>query len=410
MEKEYAVLELGNKSYKLMVGYMLDDKVDVLYCGTFKLSVPLKEGDVFDMGSLINDLSKLKKVQDKEHSLTLNISEVVLIYPPIGIEVYEASRATNTISNVSKVDKIDIVNALSLIKKSKIPKENNSLVDIIPTAFYIDGDKSYRLPPLGEISQTLGIKANVYTLPGKMMEEFKKAVTSAGIKVVKEVIAPVGVSYFLASQNFKYVNYMLIDFGAKTTSVSLVNESNLIASTFFSLGSDDLTEKIAKEMETSYAEAEKLKEIYGIDTRASSYNPTLVEKDEEGDFKKTFTREDLTAISSSFMKTRIEFLTNAIKTLLDSEEGFIKKVPLVFIGGGSLLNGMKDYILKFYPTNICEIVKTSVIGAEDPSWLNCLGGISYCSIYKSSLTDTDKTRVSELKRESEGYVETDDQL
>jgi hypothetical protein len=112
MEKEYAVLELGNKSCKLMVGYMLDDKVDVLYRGTFKLSVPLKDGDVFDMGSLINDLSKLKKVQDKEHFLTLNISEVVLIYPPIGIEVYEASRATNTISNVSKVDKIDIVNAL----------------------------------------------------------------------------------------------------------------------------------------------------------------------------------------------------------------------------------------------------------------------------------------------------------
>ena len=41
MDKEYVILEIKNKSLKLLVGYIFDNKIKVIYRKKAQLSVPL---------------------------------------------------------------------------------------------------------------------------------------------------------------------------------------------------------------------------------------------------------------------------------------------------------------------------------------------------------------------------------
>ena len=98
MSKQIAALEISNREFRLIVGYVLDNKVDILYKTKRPLSVPFKDGDIFDIGSLSDDLAKINVVEtESEHAkLTININESSLILPPYGLNVYKSCKTTNT--------------------------------------------------------------------------------------------------------------------------------------------------------------------------------------------------------------------------------------------------------------------------------------------------------------------------
>lgn len=407
--EQIATLEIQNSSFRVTVGYMLDDKVDIIYRKVFPLSTVINDCDIFDFDSLASDLSVIQHLED--HKLKLSINEVTLIYPPYGLDVYTTQKGTNTISQDSKINDLDILNCLSLVKKERIPNPNNMLVDVIPNLFICDGNRQYQNPPLNEISTTLNIRANIYTLPKKLIEDLKKALALAKIKVKREVIAPVGASYLLTSINYEPIHYFLINFGERTTTVSVISYRHVLASSYIPLGSDHLTEKIAKEFNISNVEAERLKKIYGYDARKNSYNPDLC-KDPTSVINKGYSKDELNTVVLSFMKEWIEYLKNTIDSFTQSKEDILAKFALAFIGNGCLINGFKDYIKRFFPHNKIDIITTNTVGAEEPGWVDSLGAIYFTSIYKGSLLDNQKNKIREVNREQgpEEYKETTDTL
>ena len=74
MVKQIAALEISNRYYKLVIGYTLDNKVDILYKVKRPLSVPFKDGDIFDIGSLSDDLSKIKNIEAMNKNVYKNIN------------------------------------------------------------------------------------------------------------------------------------------------------------------------------------------------------------------------------------------------------------------------------------------------------------------------------------------------
>lgn len=414
IEKNIAVLEIKNKSYKLVVGYLSDNKVEIIYKNTYPLSVFLREADIFNVTSLAEDLMKFKRIDDQEHKLKINLGEVVLIFPSYGLEVYNSIKVTNTISNISRVDKIDINNVVSMIRKQKIPNANNSLVDVIPNFFVTDGDKKFLEPPIGEISSQIAINANVYTLPTKMMFDMKKAVYEAGLKVKKEVIGPIGVSYMLSKKGFKYKTYVMIDVSARTTILTFVGDNAVFSSNYFNFGGDNLVDLVVNKMDCSIEKARELIDIYGLDLRNNRYNPSIfTSKMDENGLKRSFTKEDLNDVISIYLDKWSEYLINALKTLLVTNGQLISSIPFVLNGEFSEINGLEEYIHNKFKDNPFELLKSEVVGCEDLSYLNCIGAIYYGSIYKGSLEDSNAKRVSNISRielKKEEYSETKDEL
>lgn len=406
MVKQIAALEISNRYYKLVIGYTLDNKVDILYKVKRPLSVPFKDGDIFDIGSLSDDLSKIKNIEamTKNVKMNININEVVLVLPPYGLQVYQSIKSTNTVSTVSKIDRIDINNALSLIKKEKLPNVNDELVDIIPNRFIIDNNEEYLIPPLNEVSQTITIDANVYTLPKKMVGDLMKACNNAQIKVKRDVIAPVGVAYLLNESKFKAKTYVLIDFSDKTTSLSFVGDNVVFASNFFSLGFDDLVMKVANEFHIEKEKAEELVNIYGLDNRQTSYNPPIAfGKDSLGNDKK-YTKEDLVKVILEFLKTWVDYFNGSLKNLLSNfspKDDSASKILLAFIGEGTKLNGLKEYVLKVLQSNPVEFLSIPTICCREAEYINCLGAIFMASSYRGTLEDENKQQVRQINRVDE---------
>ena len=401
MYKTVAALQISNSYYELVIGYVLDEKVDILYKVRNPLSVSYKDGDIYDFGSLSDDLSKINNIEANisGHKLRINVNEIVLVLPSYGLEVYHTSKTTNTVSNISKIARIDISNALALVKKEKLPNINNVLVDIVPNYFKLDNGKEFIVPPINETSLNITLDANVYTLPGKMVKELKAVCEKAGLKVVREVISPIGVSNLLQGLRYKQDTYLIVDFGNKTTTLSFIGKNTLYSSNFFSIGIDDLVERYMEEMQISKEKAIEIKNTYGFDVRKTEYSPAIVSNVGLDGVKRNFTKDDISYITLNYLKQWLGMFKGSFDNLMYNYQKLKNTITLVFIGEGSRLNGLKDYVLKNYNSNPLEILTLPTVGCREGEFVSCLGAIYTASSYRGALEDEVKNQVSELNRE-----------
>ncbi len=115
---------------------------------------------------------------------------------------------------------------------------------------------------------------------------------------------------------------MIIDFGASSTKVFMVERGLLKASHVINRGSQDITLSISKSMNISFEEAEKIKRIQGI----SEIN---VQSNVAG----------VTSVTIDYI------LSEVGRFIISYEKKYGKKISkVVLTGGGSLLKGLKDKI------------------------------------------------------------------
>lgn len=409
MEKEIAALEIRSKTILLVLGNVQDNKVNITNKVVRPLSVALKDGEVLDSSSLTNDIKNILTIEDKEHNLKINVNEVALVLPPYSLEVYSSRKQTTVISRSYKIEKIDISNDLMMLKKERIPNRNNSIIDIIPNFFVIDGNKKFTEPPLGETSTQILVDANIYSLNTNLVQDLMDAVAHADIKIRRNVIAPIAASQLFANYKYSVSTYILVDSGRKTTSLSFVGNNVVYSSKYFSFGFENLIDKVVKGFNLLRVDAEELINLYGYDDRKSTLNPAICKSTINGREVK-FYQDDLNVIVVEYFQ---EYLTKLMSSLEDIANSYSKKLDplnLVFIGENFKINGIKNYLNKFIKGYICNFPILPNVEIQDSSLVNCAGAIFLSSVYKGSLEDDMKGRIGEINREKESYSETRDEL
>lgn len=409
MEKEIAALEIRSRSIVLVLGNVQNNKVNITSKVVRPLSVALKDGEVLDSSSLTNDIKNIMVIEDHDHNVKINVNEVALVLPPYGLEVYSSQKQTTVISSASKIEKIDISNDLTMLKKEKIPNQNNSIIDIIPNYFLIDGNKKFTEPPLGETSSQILVDANIYSLNTNLVQDLMDAVVHAGLKIRRNVIAPIAASQLFANYKYSIETYVLVDSGRRTTSLSFVGNNVVYSSKYFSFGLDNLIDRVAQNFNLLKADAEELVNLYGYDDRKSTLNPAICKSIIDGK-EVSFYQDDLNAIVVKYFQ---DFLTRFNDTLMDITKEYseiLKSLNLVFIGENFKIKGFKNYLNKFITTYTCNFPILPNVELQDSSLVNCAGAILLSSVYKGSLEDDIKGKIAEIKRDEDTYSETKDEL
>lgn len=398
MEKPSASLEITSKSIKIVIGYVIDDQVCVLYAMNKPIGPYIENGTIVNFPSLIDEMKKVAFISDPNAKLKIKISDVLLCLPPCGLEIFQTKQVTTVVSDESKVSPIDIKNIYALISKERIPS-NNEFIDVIPEQFILDQDKVFSTAPIGEISNTVTIKAKVHTLPRHVCSDYSNLVKSAGINVRRTIIAPFGVVELLGSYNDIPNDYFLVDIGAKMTSVSLVGQKQLYGTTFFAWGGDNITDKITEQFQINHSDAEKYKIMYGYDNRKMNFEPLVCSViDEEGNNKK-YTVSELSKIIKSELDNLIEKLNYAIGDLLKGYDSSYQTLPMVIVGGGSQLKGLKTYLEPKISSDVVIIAKPKTLGARNPSFFNCLGMLKAAHKYQNGFEDS-LPKISPINRVS----------
>lgn len=387
MDKPLAALEITSKSIKLVVGYVIDEQVYVLYALNEPIGHIVEDGKFLDFQAAVEQIKNLKEISDNAAKMRISINSVLLLLPPYGLEIFQTQQVTTIVSEDGKIANIDIRNIYALIRKSRIPV-NNDLIDIIPDNFVLDQGRTYQNPPIGQTSNTLMVAAKVHTLPHDIYMSYNEACVAADMGIKRTFVAPFAASELLGGYEDLPSDYILVDVGAYTTTISLIGQKQLFASTFFDWGGDFITKKIASSLHISEIEAEKYKILYGLDNRKLPFKaPVCIVKDDEGNETKYYT-EDLSNIIKEELAVFVSKLNASIETILQTYDASYKTLPMLLIGGASQLVGLKEYLEPKVPSDSVRIVYPRSMGARDPGLFNCLGAILCHSKYQSVYDET----------------------
>ena len=397
MEKPVAAVEFGSKKMKLVVGYELDGKVYVIYSLVRPYGSIIENGEIIDPTKIIQSMKEIRNFSDPSVQLKLNIGEVLLTLPPYGLKIFTCQQFTAVVGEDTVITKTDIRNVHALIRNGQLPN-GNALVDIVPVFYELTQGRRFINPPIGQVSPTVRVGAMVHTLPKKIPEAYDSVVTPAGINVKRNIIAPFGAATLLGSYDDIPKNYILVDIGASMTTVSLIGEKRLYGSTYFSWGGDSITERIIEKFNINEADAEKYKITYGLDYRVMNFKaPVCKSRDEEGNEIKHYT-DELNAIIKEELNEFIKDLDAATTELLKDYDQVSKGLPMILIGGGAQLNGLKEYIEPKVPSETVTVITPRNLGARDATFTNVLGLI-LANQQNPSVYDDSHPRVGQVTRD-----------
>ncbi len=403
MDKPVAAIEVSNKAIKLVVGYELNGKIDVLYALVKNLGDIRADNEFVDLNSTASSLEALKHIEDNNVRLLINVTEALVALPPQGLLVYTTNQYTTVVSENSKVGNVDIQNIYSLIQKSHLPTNtNNDLVDIISDKFILDQQRTFINPPIGETTSGLYLSAYVHTIPHHTYSDYKELFQKADLKVKRFVVAPFATAELLSTYPDTPKDYILVDIGARQTSVSLIGNGVFHSSHVFDGGGDNITRKIQIEFNIPESEAESLKVSYGLENRNLNFKaPVATYKNENGQEVKHYA-DELNNIVRHEVDDFAGKLNSAISNLLKSANfaGNVE-LPLILVGGGSLLKGLSEYLLpKIIAAKTIKVAIPTSLGCRNPAFFTCLGMIHVQSRYPS-LNDERLPKLSHVERNHE---------
>lgn len=396
--KSIAVIEITNKVARLVVGHVLDDKPFIIYSTEKPIEGMVARGEIVDPDKLVSVIKTLKLIEDQNLHLKLSVPEVTLVIPPLGLEVFQADKTTNIVSPTSIIESIDISNVLSLVSKEKVPN-GSEIVDIVPDVFITEVGTGYEIPPVGQKSNSLTLKAKVLAMPSHIIDSYRQVVESAGIRTRRILVSPYALTALARSDSSFPPHYLLLDMGAATTTVSLVGYKSLIASNILMLGGNDLALQISDEFEIDPIKSAELMELYGISTRELAFEPVVVNGVNRLGEPEKFTTKDLNEVITNFLdKNYFKQLDVVLTTLLTGCSASVAKLPVVITGGFSNLKGFREILTqKFAEHEGVRFLAPTSVGVRDAKFSCSTGALIASSKYRGALSDQ-RAKVSQIER------------
>ncbi len=393
MPNPYCALEITSKSLRLLIGFEKEGQVYSIYSTNRSIEGAIENGQIVDKSIIVKELKKLTSFYDEASKLTISIPNVLLVLPPYGFEVFNEDKLTTTVSADGVIQQIDISNLYNQIKNDRIPPINNSFVDVIPDSFILDSGARFIHPPVGQSSKTVHLYAKLHTLPTDLINSYVNVVKEAGMNPQRLIVAPFGAALALKSEMNTPQSYLLVDIGSTMTTVSLIGEDKLYASQHFLWGGDNITNRIKDEFKITYEEAEKLKCVYGRDTREMDFEIPLC-KGKDG---LSHTVKELNALIEKELQTFTELFNNSREILLSRYDAKYQSIPMILIGGGSLLYGFKEFIEPKVPSEEIKIATPKTFGVRNPSYYNVIGTVLLHARYKNTFKEM-QSRITQVSR------------
>ena len=160
----------------------------------------------------------------------------------------------------SQITELDITKVHEECKNDMPPqdRQNRKIIHEIPIAYKVDGKRVF-----GDPLKMKGVKLEARMLFVTCLEQHLVdligSVESTGIDVVDVIAAPIAAGYVTLSKQQRTAGCMLANIGAETVSIVVYEDNIPISLEIFPVGSTNITNDIALNLQISLEEAEQLK-------------------------------------------------------------------------------------------------------------------------------------------------------
>lgn len=160
------------------------------------------------------------------------------------------------------------------------------------------------------------------------------------------------------------------------TSVHLVGQGSVVASTFMYQGTNHIVDKISSTYGLDFKSAQNMMEMYGLDQQSIRFDaPLFSVVNENQNQKNSYTVGHFRKSMETFVQEYVQEIVHSMEELAKQTENVIMQLPVFFIGGGVHLHGLREVLKEALATNSIRMVIPHSIGARDSQLTNVLGAL-----------------------------------
>jgi len=315
----------------------------------------VRKGSLYSIDSLVRVLTKLIDQTQKSFNLKLVRTRVNISDTHLSCSDGKGKVSINEMVTLEDLDSV-LESAMAMSTPT-----NKEKLHIIKKKFIINETVVVDNPMEME-AEVLESKVHIVTVSSSSIRNIERCLEQSMLEVDKIILNSIAKSNALLTQEDKDSGVCLVDIGAGVTSYSVFNEEGIIRSGVIAFGGDEVTQEIAYAFDTSFEEAKRLKENYGV-----AKSSTLKE-DKFINF--TQDKEDH-QLSSLELSEVIEGAYREIFTLLKDElkhhnlEGIIKS-GFILCGGASNINSIEELVREVFSkrVKIGQIQRSRISGLE----------------------------------------------
>ena len=289
-------------------------------------SAGTRRGVIVDLASAARSVSEAVANAEKTSGLTLE-SAVVGISGP-HIHSVNSHGVISLGPRARELTNADVQAVGDRAREISIP-EDREILHLLQQEFVVDDQEGVR-HPVGMLGRQLEVRVHVITAAHSAVQNVITALNRAGMHVEDTVYEALACSESVLRRDERELGAAVIDIGAGTSDIAVVQEDVIIHSGVVPLGGINFTRDVAYGLETPLSDAESLKRQFGCSmvTRIGEQNE--IEVPSVGDRPPRMMRQrELGEILEPRARELMELLRNNLR-----HAGVLE-----MLGGGIILTG-----------------------------------------------------------------------
>jgi len=391
-----ASIDIGTEKIALLAADIEDAGHLRIVAHNFCYSDGVKKGSLFSIDLLARVISRLIEQTKKDFGYKVELARINISDTHLTCTDGKGKVSINEAVTLKDLDSV-LESAMAMSTPT-----NKEKLHIIKKKFTINENMVVDNPIEME-AEVLESKVHIVTVSSSSIRNIERCLEQSAIEAEKIVLNSIAKSHAVLSQEDKDSGICLIDIGAGVTSYSVFNEEGIVRSGVIAFGGDEVTQDIAYAFDTSFEEAKRLKENYGV-----SKSSTLKE-DKFINFTQDKQEHQLSSLELSEV---IEGSYREIFTLLKNElkyhnlDGIIKS-GFVLCGGGAEVNSIVELVRDFFSkrVKIGQIQREKISGLEtiltDYKYTGAIGLLLHeedLSTNEFTMSKADKSAIDKLKK------------
>lgn len=365
MRQIIASLDLGSERIKLVVAELKEDGLNIL-CAIDEISRGIQHGEIIEVDDAVYSIKKLLKKE--EDLLGIKVSKVIVNISEENSQ-YKIGEASIVVGETeTEILASDIVRVLQTSVKGKLERDFD-LITVVPVMFKVD-DRKTRIPR-GMKGRTLSVKSVIIAAPKRDIYMAAKVMEKCGLEVVDIMTPSIGSYFAHKNESTDTETGVVIDCGAETFNVSVVNKGIVINTTVLKIGGKDIDKDLSYVYKLTDEQSHNLKGDLAL---AHKKNANQGEKESlvntNGE-KIIVNQADVTNIVMSRCHEMLNMAKSEINYLTK------KEISYIIITGG--LTELRDFSIEVESIfgRLANVGKIQIVGARDNKFAVCIGMIKY---------------------------------
>lgn len=351
-----AGLDIGTSKICAIIGEVTENGLNIIGVSSVP-SKGIQKGSVMNIDAAAQGIQAA--IEKAEVVANCKISSVVVNITGNHIQSMNSSGVAPVES--PEISDSDIAQVLKTAKAVRIPPDREFL-HVLAQEYILDGQEGIRNPK-GLIGVRLEARVHIVTGAVDAAQNIIKCVNRCGLEVADMVLSSLAASESVLSEDEKELGCVVLDVGSGTTDMAIWAHGALMHTHVLGLGGNHLTSDIAKGLQISLTDAEKLKLNSGcamtsaVGSEEVVYVPTT-----DGKEPRKLPRQVLAEIIEPRLEEIFEMVNREIE-----KTGYKSQIPagIVITGGTAFMDAVPELAERVFGLPVRRGIPRNVDGLVD---------------------------------------------